>query len=376
MTADETFKAKVAAWRAKQAEGNKGVNNAKLLTPIASTTPNEKQPRTEKKVELFKRTRDELRNPAPQGERHDQAIKLAVSLLDQGLVADAVFSQLRAMYDADVSDRELNDILKWAGAKTSLPNNTKRTLTSTPARVTPEQAKANVERLLKGWHCTIADLWHASQWHPCEDWRKDAPQLIAALYEADELINIVTEFTTEQQRDGTEKACPRGGGKTLLRDDWLRRLQEKLTPRSAAGTWIRPNSVKELHGSGDGGAYTDADVASFRFLLLESDSLPIGMQLSLWARLKLPVAAIIDSGGRSVHAWVKVDCSDEESYRHNAAQIYALLAPFGICRANKNSSRLARLPGVKRKIGGAGACEQRLFYLNPSAARRPIFERL
>jgi hypothetical protein len=110
---------------------------------------------------------------------------------------------------------------------------------------------------------------------------------------------------------------------------------------------------------------TDADVASYRFLLIESDILSIGQQISLWSRLQMPVAALIDTGGRSVHAWLKIDCANESEYRKAAAEFYKPLERFGICPNNKNPSRLSRLPGVKRKIGGVGACEQRLLFLNP-----------
>ena len=330
------------------------------------------------RIELPHRTRDEINNPAPSGERHDQAIKIAVSLLSQGLNSDAVFAQLRGMYERDVSDRELDNIVNWAvakvpSAKTSRANNTQRRVTPTPARVTAQQAERNVKAFLNGWYCTIADLWHASSWHPSEDWHNDSAQLIAALYSSSDYINIVTAFVLEKTKNGHEKACPHGAGETLQRDEWLRRLRDTATPCSAAGAWIRLNPVLQAHGSGEAGAHTDADVASHRFLLLESDCLPIDLQFSLWARLKLPVVAMIDTGGRSIHAWVKVDCTGDQHYRELAAEIYKSLVRFGICRGNKNPSRLSRLPGVKRAIGGVSSCEQRLLYLNPSPAARPIF---
>jgi hypothetical protein len=336
---------------------------------------------SENMQQIPQRTRDEIANPAPSGERHHQAIKIAVSLLAQGLSYDAVFAQLRSMYERDVSDRELQKIVEWAGAKNPQPRGNKATTTSkfsttsTPARVTAQQAKANTEKFLKDWRCTIADLWHASPWHPCDDFHKDVSQLLAALYDRDDRINVVTNFIIERQKDGTEKACPHGSGTTLLRDEWLKRLRDAQAPYGDAGAWMRPNPVKSTHGSGTDGAHTDADVVSHRFLLIESDTLPIDLQLSLWSLLRMPVAALIDTAGRSIHAWVKVDCANETEYRETAARFYKLLGRFGICLNNKNPSRLSRLPGVARKIGGAGACEQRLLYLNPSPREQSIFER-
>jgi hypothetical protein len=154
----------------------------------------------------------------------------------------------------------------------------------------------------------------------------------------------------------------------------MRRIRDQGTPHSEAGAWVRPNPVKD-HGSGKCGAVTNADVTSYRFCLLESDALTVELQLSLWARLPLPVAAIIQSGGRSVHAWVMLNCSNAQEYRTKVERIYSLLARFGICSSNKNPSRLSRLPGAQREIGKHGDGAQRLLYLNPEPSETAIFKR-
>src|SRR5262249_14796653 len=203
---------------------------------------------------------------------------------------------------------EIQDLIRWAASKNPQPcgNNWKARnyhaqnfqCVATRERVTAEEAVANAEKWLGGFRCDECDLYHVSPWPPLEDWRFDSLMLFAAFYGNEEHINIVTNFTLEQKH-AEQKANPKGAGKTLLRDDWLRLIREHGTPQSEAGAWIRPNPVKK-HGSGKDGAITDADVTSHRVCLLESDALPIDLQLSLWARLPLPVAAIIASGGRSV----------------------------------------------------------------------------
>ena len=129
------------------------------------------------------------------------------------------------------------------------------------------------------------------------------------------------------------------------------------------------------HGTGKNGASCDCDVTSYRLCLLESDDLPLDLQLSLWARLPLPIAAIIDSGGRSVHAWVMLNCSAAAEWLAKVNRIYTLLTRFGICQNNKNRSRLSRLPGVQREIGKRGDGAQKLLYLDPEPREAPIFER-
>jgi hypothetical protein len=276
------------------------------------------------------KTREKILFPAPNGHRHNQALSIATSLIDNRHAPEEVFQTLRLMYEPDVTDREIRGLIAWVVARNPTPcgfGNGAKAFSpqqSVPVleRVTPEQAVRNAKKILGDWHCTIADLWHRSPWRPNENWLKDPSMLVAALYGPTDYINVVTDFSLQKQKDGKEKANPRGSGKTLLRDDWLRYFSDHGAPQSDAGCWIRPNPFRQERGSGHEGAHADRDIAAFRFLLLESDDLPIGLQLSLWSRLALPVAALICTGGRSVHAWVKVDCRDEKEYREIAFDIY------------------------------------------------------
>jgi len=330
-----------------------------------------------------RRTRAELASPAPRGQRHEQIKSVVLPLLGSGLSPGAVFVQLRSMYEPDVSDHEIRDLIGWAVSKGPWPCGYSRNVCARkipclqrspkPQRVTARQAIANAEKWLGPFRCDQGSLWHVSPWRPLEDWRVDAVMLFAGLYDKEEHINVVTDFTIEQ-KDGGQKANPKGAGKTLLRDEWMRRIREQGMPQSEAGAWIRPNPVKDK-GSGKGGAHTDSDVTSFRFCLLESDVLPVELQLSLWARLPLPVATIIDSGGRSTHAWVMLDCTNVQEYRTKVDRIYTRLARFGLCPSNKNPSRMSRLPGAQREIGKHADGSQRLLYLNPEPLEAPIFER-
>ena len=170
------------------------------------------------------------------------------------------------------------------------------------------------EKWLNGFRCDEADLWHASPWQPLEDWRLDPLMLFAALYGADERVNVVTDYVLERKDDGNnEKAKPIGAGITRTRDEWMRWIRDNGVPQSKAGAWMRPNPVSE-RGVGKGGAFTDEDVTAFRFLLIENDLLPLDVQLSMLARLPLPIAAIIQSGGNGPHAWVKVDSENADAY--------------------------------------------------------------
>lgn len=109
------------------------------------------------------------------------------------------------------------------------------------------------------------------------------------------------------------------------------------------GGWIRFNPL-------DGTGATDRNVTAFRYALVESDVIPIQDQLAAYQRLELPIACLVSSGGKSVHAIVHIDAPDESEYRKRVLYLYSFLIGRGLIvdQANKNPSRLSRMPGVDR----------------------------
>ncbi len=110
-----------------------------------------------------------------------------------------------------------------------------------------------------------------------------------------------------------------------------------------AGAWIRFNPV-------DGEGVKNENVTSFRFALVESDTLPIAEQDVIFRKLELPIAALVHSGGKSLHAIVHVDAESYEEYRKRVDFLYDFLEKNGVSidRQNRNPSRLSRMPGVTR----------------------------
>lgn len=110
----------------------------------------------------------------------------------------------------------------------------------------------------------------------------------------------------------------------------------------------------------------DACIAAFRFVVAEFDGLPIEEQLAFWwAVPHLPVAALIHSGKKSIHAWLRVDCADviewERAIERSLFPRY--LQPLGLDGACKNESRLSRMPGHRRQDTGL---VQECLYLAPN----------
>lgn len=109
------------------------------------------------------------------------------------------------------------------------------------------------------------------------------------------------------------------------------------------GAWIRFNPL-------DGDGVKNENVTKFKYALVESDTLPISEQDIVFRKLELPIAALVHSGGKSLHAIVRVDAENYEEYRKRVEFLYDFLGKNGVSidKQNRNPSRLSRLPGATR----------------------------
>lgn len=110
-----------------------------------------------------------------------------------------------------------------------------------------------------------------------------------------------------------------------------------------AGAWIRFNPL-------DGKGVKNENVTEFRYALVESDELEIERQNAIIRELELPVACLVYSGKKSLHAIVRVDAADYSEYRKRVDYLYSICQKNGlkVDTQNKNPSRLSRIPGVER----------------------------
>ena len=70
----------------------------------------------------------------------------------------------------------------------------------------------------------------------------------------------------------------------------------------------------------------------------------------MYRKLELPIACMVHSGGKSLHAIVRVDAQDYTEYRKRVEFLYDFLEKNGlrVDKQNRNPSRLSRMPGVTR----------------------------
>lgn len=109
------------------------------------------------------------------------------------------------------------------------------------------------------------------------------------------------------------------------------------------GAWIRFNPL-------DGKGCKNENVTEFRYALVESDQVSIEKQNAILRNLELPIAALVYSGNKSLHALVKVDAANKDEYRKRVEYLYKICTANGLepDQQNKNPSRLSRMPGVRR----------------------------
>ena len=109
------------------------------------------------------------------------------------------------------------------------------------------------------------------------------------------------------------------------------------------GAWIRFNPL-------DGNGCRNENVSEYRYALVESDTMEIDQQNAILRELDLPIACLVHSGKKSLHAIVRVDAADYPEYRKRVDFLYEVCKKNGMTvdTQNKNPSRLSRMPGVMR----------------------------
>jgi len=111
----------------------------------------------------------------------------------------------------------------------------------------------------------------------------------------------------------------------------------------------------------------DAAINNFRYTVVEFDDTPLVEQERFWvgviSKELLDVATVIDSGGKSLHGWIRTDCQNRNEWdRKVKAELFnRWMVPMGADRACSNPGRLSRLPGHPRDDDNM----QALLYLNP-----------
>lgn len=171
---------------------------------------------------------------------------------------------------------------------------------------------------------------------------------LETLYEKDDFVGYVTN---DVWQDGEGRWVPAKGVFTRTAGELITSLRKHPNDMGATigdwkpevGAWIRFNPV-------DGEGVKNDNITRFKFALVESDTMPVSDQDAMYRKLELPIACLVHSGGKSLHAIVRVDAEDYTEYRKRVEFLYDFLEKNGlrVDKQNRNPSRLSRLPGVTR----------------------------
>ncbi len=188
-----------------------------------------------------------------------------------------------------------------------------------------------------------ADLWESSpirhDWPP----ENDSANFLFSMFAHDDLI-----FIGDRLEPGIV------GQNIRPVADWINHFQAGGRP--APFVVVNPLTGRPApKKSGDGDTFRgDGNIKRFRYCLAEFDNLTFEEQIRFWTAAKLPIAALIDSGNKSLHAWIKLSNinSIDDWQREIKQRLYELgLIPLGVDSACSNPSRLSRLPGHLRDTG-------------------------
>jgi hypothetical protein len=274
----------------------------------------------------------------------------AIAKLD----GDQIHSDIRQAIPAGarrISDREIADAINKA-----LGDHKGGTFTPKP-RPEPvvQNGVAALQRIInQGKISHEADLWESSPIRLLDDPKGDPALFLSTLFEPTDLAWIGDRVQPGILGDSIRTAEAwsnhfKNGGKTAP--------HIILNPLNGIPAPTKNGDKVSLRG--------DGNVKTFRYCLAEFDILTREDQIRFWSAVKLPVVALIDSGGKSIHGWIDVQKLAQvttlaEWETSIKGELYdAVLTPYGVDSQCSNPARLSRLPGHCRETGKY----QRLLWL-------------
>ncbi len=223
-----------------------------------------------------------------------------------------------------------------------------------PAFTSPEPPafeSAKLTAFAGAWRERISRTWLANR-SQIEPSLVSAADFLSVLYNAGEHVVVFTDQRSQGQCLWPGEELPAGGSE---------------------GVWFlaQPTDGRTHYNPRTGGhsRRSEESVLAWRFLVLESDTANARDWLGALVQFPLRIAAIYTSGGRSIHALVRLDAPSKTAWDRERDALKRPLVILGADPRALSAVRLTRLPGCRR-----GERAQRLLYLNPEPAAAPICE--
>lgn len=295
--------------------------------------------------------------PPPGGGCHPSLLSVANLGALAGIEPEQIHEDIRQAIPygrRQIPDKEISDAIQKA-----LQDHRGGTFIPRP-RPKPaiRDGKAALQKIIdQGSILDEADLWEASPLRLWEYPQDDPVLLLDTLFEPADLVWIGERY---------EPGIPCKTIKTA--ESWIDYFRNGGA--TAPHIIINPlNGTPAPTKSGDKNSLRgDGNAAAFRYCLVEFDTLSREDQIRFWSAVKLPIIALTDSGGKSIHAWLDVQKlaiinTSEQWLSGVKGHLYdRILTPLGVDGACSNPARLSRLPGYYR---AEKQKYQRLLWLSP-----------
>jgi hypothetical protein len=312
------------------------------------------------KLERYREALEKI--PPPGCGCHTSLLGVANQGVIAGIDLQKIFDDIRVNIPEGsrrISDREIVDAVNKAMADHNGGIFTPR---PRPVSIVKDGASALQRIIGLGDISDESDLWECSPIRLLDEPKDDPALLLKTLFDESDYV-----FVGERYQPGII------GDTIRMVEQWKNYFQNggKTAPHIIVNPLTGLPAPKE---SGEGETHRgNGNVAEYRYCIIEFDNLSRGDQIRFWTTIKLPIVALIDSGGKSIHGWIDVHkmaqiATPEQWKTEIESRLYdRILAPLGVDKACANSARLSRLPGHFREEKGQ---YQRLLWLSPEG--RPV----
>lgn len=304
------------------------------------------------KLDQYKEALKSLPAPGMQLGCRRKSLGVANRARIAGLSPDEAFIDIRRQIDSNPGNRRVRDEEIRRAIRTAFSNSNFIPTTTQHKIPIIDGNKAFNEIVNRGKDIEEAELWELSPVRLFEHPDQDTLLLLQTLYHPEDVLFI-----------GDSKHAGKLEDNIRTVSKWLDYFSKGGEP---SGPYIILNPIgrKAINKSGNLSHRCDASVTKYRFALVEFDATPIETQIKFFAGAKLPLVALIYSGGKSIHAWVEIkNIHTLEQWNTKMELLFSCLKPLNADSNTKNAARAGRLPGIIRP---GTKNFQRLLWLSPN----------
>lgn len=220
----------------------------------------------------------------------------------------------------------------------------------------------------------ISDEWFAER-SPIRADNRTPASFLQSLYAPGESVIVFDVYDSQGQHVWKSKKPP-----------FNARELDPFRTGKPNGVWYLGNPVDGEFRENDQKKWSRRsrqNVTNWRYMVLESDEADAAHWLGALGQMPLKIAAIYTSGGRSIHALVRLDAVSKAHWDEICNAMKPTLVTLGADSGALSAVRLTRLPCCERAgttdrqgqyIPHPTPRQQRLLYLNPRPSATPICE--